>query len=71
MVFCIACPRSQAEELSTEDGKKVENGWLPRRHTLRSRKDLSPGLKRLFGGIRAPIGYGKISVERQRIYQSR
>lgn len=34
-------------------------------------KDLSPGLKYLFGGIRAPIGYGNISVERQLIYQSR
>ena len=34
-------------------------------------KDLSLGLKRLFGGIRAPIGYGNFSVERQHIYQSR
>jgi len=40
MVFCIGCPRRQAEELSTEDGKKVENGWLPNRHPLYLQKEL-------------------------------
>lgn len=33
-------------------------------------KNSSPGVKRLFGGRRAPIGYGIFSVEGQRIYQS-
>ncbi len=40
MAFCIVCLRRQAEELSTEDGKKVENGWQPKRHPFYSRKDL-------------------------------
>jgi hypothetical protein len=75
MAFYIGCPRRRAEELSTGEGKREENGWPPKRHPFDlpvelPKKKSPPGVKRLFGGRRAPIGYGKFSVERQLIYQS-